>query len=234
MRFDVITIARKRRYGALRFGLLLLCTLYHPLLQAEKGPRWYSQQQVIDGEKIYQQHCANCHGKQAQSTPDWKKPGADGFYPPPPLNGNGHAWHHDLPLLQRTIREGGQKLGGKMPPFDQILDARQIDSVIAYFQSLWPAETYRKWAGRFQPQQKSTLPSLDDLKNAMRNKPNLEYLKKQLGLDKLGPATPSTIDKLYRLHINGKNLYLSQDGRYAIIGDMIDLKTGKNLSKSSD
>ena len=136
---------------------------------AASATRWYSLQQLEQGRTLFLQHCAVCHGPRAEGTSNWQQPDANGHYPPPPLNGSAHAWHHDLPLLQRTIREGGQKLGGQMPPFAQLLDAPQIDSVIAYFQSQWPDEVYQKWSGKFSAG--DTLPSIDDLARLLNKKP---------------------------------------------------------------
>ena len=198
-------------------------------LYAQQVERWYSKQQVDSGKMIFQQNCASCHGQNAESIPNWKQTDANGNYPPPPLNGSAHAWHHDLPLLQRTVREGGQKLGGLMPPFEKILNSRQIDSAIAYFQSKWADDIYSKWAGRFKVN--SSTPSLLDLKKLLNNKPNLNYLKQRLGNIAIGQPKLTAIQKLYEIDFNGKTLYLTEDGQYAIIGELIDLKQGINMSK---
>ncbi len=116
------------------------------------GERWYSSAQVAQGQLLYRTHCAPCHGAHAEATPDWRQPDANGLYPPPPLNGTAHTWHHPLPQLRLTIRHGGASFGGKMPPFKAILSASEIDSIIAWFQSLWPDEIYRQWATRGQSQ----------------------------------------------------------------------------------
>jgi mono/diheme cytochrome c family protein len=81
-----------------------------------------------------------CHGSNAEGTRDWKKTDANGNYPPPPLDGSAHAWHHPLAQLARSIKEGGIKLGGVMPPFGDKLSDQEVLAVIAYFQSKWPDE----------------------------------------------------------------------------------------------
>ena len=88
------------------------------------------------------------HGANAEGTADWKKTDANGNYPPPPLNGSAHAWHHSIPQLARTIKEGGIKLGGVMPPFGDKLSDQDVLAVIAYFQSKWPDEIYTSWHNR--------------------------------------------------------------------------------------
>jgi hypothetical protein len=180
------------------------------------------------GTLLFQQHCAGCHGNNAQATPNWKQTDANGHYPPPPLDGSAHAWHHDLPLLQKTVREGGQKLGGQMPPFASVLNAAQIDSVIAYFQSHWTDELYSKWALRFNITRASVSPGRP--KESAAQQPDLSYLKQRLGNSKIGIPELTPVNFLFRIPLEDKFLYLTEDGQYAIIGDMIDLKNGINLS----
>lgn len=113
-------------------------------VNAETG-RWYSSAQVEMGQTIYQANCLGCHLENARGTSDWKTPLDDGSYPPPPLNGTAHAWHHALPVLLQTINEGGAPFGGKMPAFkDQLSDSEKL-AVVAYFQSFWRRGVYEKW-----------------------------------------------------------------------------------------
>lgn len=100
---------------------------------------------VARGSEVYRKNCASCHGGVAQGAPNWQSPGADGKYPPPPLNGSGHAWHHPRAALKMTIRDGTIRLGGSMPAWGDKLPDQDIDAVIAWMQSLWPAEIYQAW-----------------------------------------------------------------------------------------
>jgi mono/diheme cytochrome c family protein len=109
--------------------------------------RWYSQQQVEAGKLLFTRHCAECHGKRAEGNANWRIRLPDGSLPPPPLNGTAHSWHHQLPVLRRAIRVGGQPFGGRMPGFAGKLEDHQVDSVIAWFQSLWSNEIYSLWSG---------------------------------------------------------------------------------------
>ena len=113
--------------------------------QEDETGRWYSTEQVAQGEKVFAQYCAACHGYNAEATANWKQTDANGNYPPPPLNGTAHAWHHSLAVLRQQIREGGAPVGGVMPAFKQVLSAQEIDQTIAYFQSKWPDELYQRW-----------------------------------------------------------------------------------------
>lgn len=101
--------------------------------------------QLARGELLFKQHCAACHGVRAQGAPDWQQPGPNGKYPAPPLDGSGHDWHHPTAALKDTIRHGTQRIGGSMPPWRDTLSEDDITAVIAWFQSLWPAEIYRAW-----------------------------------------------------------------------------------------
>lgn len=102
-------------------------------------------QVLARGEQLFKQNCASCHGDRAQGAPNWEKPGPDGKYPAPPLDGSAHAWHHPRVALVKVIKQGTQKIGGNMPSWQGKLSDSDIDAVIAYFQSLWPDEIYAAW-----------------------------------------------------------------------------------------
>lgn len=127
----------------LRIGLLLAIALASQSVVAVE--RWYTTEQVEQGKPLFAQHCAACHGPRGASTPDWRKRDADGFYPPPPLNGTAHTWHHPMKVLRRTISLGGKPVGGRMPHFRDTLSVSEIDAIIAWFQSLWSDDIYQRW-----------------------------------------------------------------------------------------
>lgn len=108
--------------------------------------RWFTQKQFELGRQVFAENCAQCHGQYGQSiVEDWKKPNPDGTFPPPPLNGTAHTWHHPFKILMKTINEGGVSLGGSMPAFEDSLTEEEKIAVIAYFQSLWDDKTYDRW-----------------------------------------------------------------------------------------
>lgn len=194
---------------------------------AATDKRWYSSAQVRQGEQVFKQNCASCHGQNAEATPNWKQTDANGNYPPPPLNGTAHAWHHDIELLRRTVREGGQKLGGVMPPFEDKLSSQQIDQAIAYFQSKWPDDLYAKWSGRFED---TSLPSLDDVIVASNNRIT-RHLRQRIGNVELGDPKQTVLDDIWQVKMQNRFVYLINDGQYALIGDLVDLKSGVNLTE---
>ena len=109
--------------------------------------RWYSQAQVEQGEQIFQENCASCHGSKAQAKPDWRVADSRGIYPPPPLNGKAHAWHHPFDMLKVTIAKGTQR---GMPGWEDKLDEKQIEATIAWIESHWPDKVYQAWLRRHQ------------------------------------------------------------------------------------
>lgn len=102
--------------------------------------------QIMRGQRLFEANCAVCHGVQAQGAPHWRTRDADGKFPPPPLNGTGHAWHHPLSALRHVIANGSPGGQGDMPAWKGRLSAQQIDDVIAWFQSTWPDQAYQAWA----------------------------------------------------------------------------------------
>lgn len=116
------------------------------LSSVQAGERWYNKELVSLGEKTFRTHCSSCHGVQAQGLhKNWQEPLEDGNYPPPPLNGTAHAWHHPISVLAQYIFNGGKKYGGVMPGFKGILSQKDAVSTIAYFQNFWNDDLYMKW-----------------------------------------------------------------------------------------
>jgi len=111
--------------------------------------RWYNQAQVDQGQGVFAQNCAVCHGQRAEGlAEDWRQRLPDGSFPPPPLNGSAHAWHHPLFQLLQTIEAGGIPYGGNMPPFADVLGDDDKLAAVAYFQSFWSEEIYLSWLDR--------------------------------------------------------------------------------------
>ncbi len=110
--------------------------------------------QVVEGRRVYDTHCATCHGVNGiGSTTNWKVPDAEGNFPPPPHNDDGHTWHHPDRVLYESIRDGlrdqfrpGSPL--RMPAFGdkhalsgvEGLSDAQVRALISYFKSLWSKE----------------------------------------------------------------------------------------------
>ena len=103
------------------------------------------------GREVFRANCATCHGVDAAGQPDWHISNPDGTLPPPPLNGDGHTWHHGDGLLYRVVKLGGQQFEdprfpdfkSAMPAFGDQLTHEEIIEVLTYIKSLWEGKTSR-------------------------------------------------------------------------------------------
>ena len=81
----------------------------------------------------------------AKGQPDWHIRKDDGTLPAPPLNGDGHTWHHPDGLLYRIVSQGGKisedpsypSFKSAMPAFRDRLNHEEIVAVITYVKDLW-------------------------------------------------------------------------------------------------
>lgn len=105
-------------------------------------PREVNPERAARGAELYAANCLECHGEGAQGASNWHLRDAAGNFPPPPLNGSAHTWHHPKTQLMEIIRNGGTG----MPAFGSKLPDRAIEAIIHWFQSLWPDEVYQAWA----------------------------------------------------------------------------------------
>ena len=109
--------------------------------------------QIDRGQSIFAQNCAVCHGANGEGQPNWNRTKDDGTLPAPPLNGDGHTWHHADGTLYKQVRYGGAYLESQglpafksgMPAFEDTLTHREIIDVLTYVKSLW---TDRNYLGR--------------------------------------------------------------------------------------
>lgn len=106
--------------------------------------------QIQRGEAVYNANCVGCHGPNGVATPEWRKPGPDGKYPPPPLDSSAHAWHHSTEVLKKTILKGTPPEIGSMPAWEGKLTEQQVDDVIVWIKSLWSDEIYDLWYKNFE------------------------------------------------------------------------------------
>ncbi len=116
-----------------------------PPVPKPPGQRLHDATRLAQGKALYEQYCVTCHGQQAVGTPDWRQRDGTGRYPPPPLNGTAHAWHHPRAQLQDIIKQGGPLGKSNMPAFQNQLSDAQIDAIIVWLQSLWSGDIYQAW-----------------------------------------------------------------------------------------
>ena len=115
---------------------------------------------LVNGQALYAQHCASCHGADLEGQPNWQQVGEDGVLPAPPHDESGHTWHHDNKLLFEYTKLGGevvlQALGltgtkSGMLGFSETLTDGEIWDVLAYIRSTWPARIRKIQATRNPP-----------------------------------------------------------------------------------
>ena len=223
----------KAAMNLIRFGMLLGLLL---ATTAQAESRWYDQADIDKGATLFKQNCAACHGLNGEGTADWKKTDANGNYPPPPLNGTAHTWHHSKELLKMTILEGGARLGGLMPGFKDKLTDKEIDAVIAFFQSKWSDKIYANWAGRNKDSGVQSIGNVEgdsgQETSANANKMT-QLLELRLGSSNYSEPVETPVKGIFMTKFGSDYGYLTEDGRYLIVGKLIDLKQGKNLTDIS-
>ena len=110
--------------------------------------RHFNAESITRGARLFEEHCAQCHGPQAQGHPDWLTPSDGSFAAAPPLNGTGNDWKRSRTILAATIQNGGRRKSDNadiMPGWKGRLSERDIEDVLNWMQSLWPAEVYDTW-----------------------------------------------------------------------------------------
>ena len=110
---------------------------------------------VADGEAVYAQNCAGCHGANLEGQANWQRRNEQGLLPAPPHDETGHTWHHADELLFRLTKLGPATIAGNsyrsaMPGFGGVLSDEQIWSVLAYIKAQWPADIQARHTQAFQ------------------------------------------------------------------------------------
>ncbi len=104
---------------------------------------------LAQGETLYLEQCAACHGASLEGQANWQTQQADGTMPAPPHDATGHTWHHSDAFLFAYTKDGGartlSRLGvegvkSAMPAFGGILSDEDIADVLGYMRSTWPRQ----------------------------------------------------------------------------------------------
>jgi len=115
---------------------------------------------LTNGQSLYAEHCASCHGANLEGQPDWRMPNENGVLPAPPHDETGHTWHHDNQLLFEYTQLGGEEalaargvtgFASGMPEFGGALTDDDIWDILAYIRSTWPERVQEIQAGRNPP-----------------------------------------------------------------------------------
>lgn len=105
-------------------------------------------EKVSQGEILYAQSCAKCHGANLEGAANWKQSLPDGSLPPPPHDNSGHTWHHSDEELISIIENGGDPAyNSKMPPFKDQLNREETAAILEFIKSKWGVEEreYQWW-----------------------------------------------------------------------------------------
>jgi len=137
---------------AIAVALLVACSKEGGQKTAVPAPgiamRQFDPASVTRGARLYEEHCLVCHGPQAQGHPDWQTPSDGSFAAAPPLNGTGNDWKRSRAMLAATIQNGARRKSDNvdiMPAWKGRLTEHDIEDVLNWMQSLWPAEVYDAW-----------------------------------------------------------------------------------------
>ena len=108
-----------------------------------RADRSFSTENLFRGVRLFHEHCAQCHGPEAQGHPDWQNPKVAAT---PPLNGTGNVWKRRKQDMIAVIKNGVQRNGEPvMPAWKGRLSDREIEDIISWYQALWPADVYERW-----------------------------------------------------------------------------------------
>lgn len=118
--------------------------------------------ELTNGQTLYAEHCASCHGVNLEGQPDWQTPDDNGILPAPPHDESGHTWHHDNQLLFEYTLLGGEAalaargvtgFASAKPGFGDTLTDDDIWDILGYIRSTWPELIQVIQAGRNPPHQ---------------------------------------------------------------------------------
>jgi mono/diheme cytochrome c family protein len=98
---------------------------------------------LAQGKRLYDAHCASCHGLKLEGQPDWRRRNLNGRMPAPPHDETGHTWHHPDEVLFGITKHGlvppyaPPGYQSDMPAFAGVLSDPEIRAVLAYIESHW-------------------------------------------------------------------------------------------------
>ena len=113
------------------------------------------------GRKLYDTHCAACHGKELEGEPNWRERKPSGRLPAPPHDDSGHTWHHPDAFLFAVTKHG--LVPGKyappgyasdMPAYGETLTDGEIWAVLAYIASRWSPQQRLHQAATNRPRRR--------------------------------------------------------------------------------
>lgn len=134
---------RAARVSALALALIA-AACGEPLEPGEESRADAGNAQLVSqGEAVYVQHCASCHGVNLEGQPDWRQRLPNGRLPAPPHDESGHTWHHPDQVLFAITKNGlvppyaPAGYASDMPAFAGRLTDDGIWAVLAFLKTRW-------------------------------------------------------------------------------------------------
>lgn len=90
------------------------------------GSSSVSAKVLAEGEVLYQNGCAACHGSEGEGS-------SQAAIPAPALDGSAHAWHHSDEQIVGLIRRGGSQ----MPAVGAAWSDDEVEAALAFVKSRW-------------------------------------------------------------------------------------------------
>ena len=122
------------------------------------------QPEVVDisnGQMLYDEHCAACHGENLEGQENWRSPGEDDILPAPPHDETGHTWHHGDALIFNYTKLGGKaaladqglEFKSGMPGFGESLSDQEIWDILGFIKGTWSKRIQELQAVRTKAEQ---------------------------------------------------------------------------------
>jgi S-disulfanyl-L-cysteine oxidoreductase SoxD len=130
--------------SALMVGAIFLASCDRPSKDGAHSLRPDDPAVLIQGKRVYEAHCAACHGARLEGQPNWRLRDASGRLPAPPHDATGHTWHHPDEVLFRITKFGVAKAANlkdydsAMPAYEKVLTDEEIVAVLSFIKAHWP------------------------------------------------------------------------------------------------
>ncbi len=99
---------------------------------------------ILQGEALYGEYCADCHGVNREGAPNWRRRLESGRMPAPPQDGTGHSFTHSDPDLFAMTKLGIDAVvpgyESDMPAFDGVLTDSDIVAILGFVKKHWPED----------------------------------------------------------------------------------------------
>ena len=127
-----------------------------PYLQVPPDAEPGTPDQIALGQVVYREHCVSCHGSKLEGAQASEPQTTIGWPLSPPLNADGHVWHHpdrQIFLMIANDQSYGGKNQSHLFTLGKALTEEQVWGVVAYVKSTWPARirTHQQAHTRFTP-----------------------------------------------------------------------------------